>query len=371
MRRRCCRWRRVTDCWLRRTRPAAAHYRYRLLLGLVTLVFACVSYVLLATPLLHAQPSTTVPLAEYVATLEAAAAMLATDSSTQRVQAIQKQLSAITEVKLPDGAVVTVQPLLGAAAEPQPTAATIATWLTLVTEQIRAAEGDNATARLARLSTIFEGAAFVQQESLWQRFWRWLRSWLPDQPANEATSQPRWFASGATWIGYLIIGIGALLLVYLLSLWLQNLLGSFVGGAANGRRLTPDGALLNAAEARQQAHVLAGSGSFRAAVRQLYLSALLTLDERDLLHYDQSNTNREVLSTVRDNPALHQRLRPVVETFDDVWYGIHEPDQATFDRYVHAVEELSGGWDAQATATRATKSNQGSPTAQPRGEGYQ
>jgi hypothetical protein len=345
------------------------HHKWRLLLGTVALVFACLSNALVTPPLLHAQPSTTVPLAEYVATLEAAAELLAADPSATRVQAIQQQLNAITEVTLPGGTVVTVQPLLDAAAAPQPTAATIAAQLTLVVEQIRAVDGDDAAARLARLRTIFEGAAFVQQESLWQRFWRWLRSWLPDLPADEANGQPRWFALGATWIGYLLIGIGALLFIYLLSLWLQNLLGSFVGGAANGRRLTPDGALLNAAAARQQAHALASSGSFRAAVRQLYLSALLTLDERDLLHYDQSNTNREVLSTVRDNPALHQRLRPVIETFDDVWYGVHEPDQTTFDRYVQAVEQLSGDWDGPGTTTQSTDTNQRVPKAPPRGEG--
>ncbi len=303
-------------------------------------------FYLLATSASHAAPTqpTTMTLAAYGTTLEAAAALLTADPSTATLQVIQEQLAAIKQVELPAGTLIDVQPLLGIDAESMPTVDEAQQRLTLVANQIAGAPGDNSAARLARLTAIFEQPAFVQQDSLWARFWRWLRSWLPDQPTDGASSQSGWFALGIRWLGYLLITGGALLLVYLLSLWLQNLLGGFVGGVANQRRLTPDGELLNAIEARQQAHQLAKSGSFREAVRRLYLSALLTLDERDLLHYDRSNTNREVLATVRGRPMLYQRLRPVVEIFDDVWYGVHEPDQATFDRYVQAVEQLDGSW---------------------------
>lgn len=303
-------------------------------------------YVLLTPPRLSAAPTTptTMTLTEYSSMIAASAASLTEEPSSATVQLIQAELAMIKQVKLPDGTLVDVQPLLGTDTDSAPTVAEAQQRLTLVADQMMAAKGDDATARLARLAAIFEQPAFVQQDSLWARLWRWLRSWLPDQPAEEVSSQAGWLALAARWIGYLLITAGALLLVYLLSLWLQTLLGGFVGGVASGRQLTADGELLNATEARQQAHQLAKSGSFREAVRRLYLSALLTLDERDLLHYDRSNTNREVLATVRGRPALYQRLRPVVEIFDDVWYGVHEPDQATFDRYVQAVEQLNGAW---------------------------
>ncbi len=319
------------------------------------LVFAFLFY-LLTTIVVYGAPATpiTMTLTEYSATIEAAAASLREKPSTATLQAIQQQLAAIKQVELPDGALVDVQPLLGIDAESTPTVAAAQERLAVVASQLAGATGDDASARLARLAAIFERPAFVQQDSLWARFWRWLRSWLPDQPTGEIESQPGWFALGIRWIGYLLITGGALLLVYLLSLWLQNLLGSFVGGVANQRRLTPDGELLNATEARQQAHQLAKSGSFREAVRRLYLSALLTLDERDLLQYDRSNTNREVLASVRGRPALYERLQPVVEIFDDVWYGVHEPDQATFDRYVQAVEELDSRWPERSAQPSAT-----------------
>ena len=82
--------------------------------------------------------------------------------------------------------------------------------------------------------------------------------------------------------------------------------------------------------------------SYRDAVRQLYLSALLSLHERNLITYQPSDTNREVLTAIRNQPHLYQQLQPVIATFDDVWYGVHEPDRTTFDSYVVAVEELEG-----------------------------
>ena len=42
-------------------------------------------------------------------------------------------------------------------------------------------------------------------------------------------------------------------------------------------------------------------------------------------------------------PAEHParaHLQPIVEVFDDVWYGVHEPDDATFARYQAEVDAL-------------------------------
>jgi hypothetical protein len=255
--------------------------------------------------------------------------------------AIQQKFAAMQQVTLRDGSTVTLAPLWADEPDALPTPAAARAQLTAILEQLQQSANDDTAARLALLDTILASDTFAAPVSLWQRLWNWLRSWWPALPEQESNPNAGWVSLGATWIGYLVIGIGALLLVYLLSLWLQNLLGSLLGDEHQGRRLTPDGELLNAGEARQQAQQLARSGSFREAVRRLYLAALLTLDERNLLHYDRSNTNREVLATVRNRPALHARLRPVVETFDDVWYGIHEPDQATFERYQRAVDALA------------------------------
>ncbi|MBP8251081.1 MAG: DUF4129 domain-containing protein [Herpetosiphon sp.] len=82
---------------------------------------------------------------------------------------------------------------------------------------------------------------------------------------------------------------------------------------------------------------------FRKAVRYLYLSTLLWLEERGVLRYDRTLTNREVLSAVRPNAMLHQRLSPVVQTFDSVWYGFDEIDQTAFESFRQQVTTLREG----------------------------
>lgn len=79
---------------------------------------------------------------------------------------------------------------------------------------------------------------------------------------------------------------------------------------------------------------------YRQAMRYLYLSSLLMLDERGLIHYDRALTNREHLRLIVDNPALLEALGPVVDTFDRVWYGFAPVDAQLYQDYRQAVERL-------------------------------
>jgi hypothetical protein len=79
---------------------------------------------------------------------------------------------------------------------------------------------------------------------------------------------------------------------------------------------------------------------YRAAVRYLYLSSLLLLDERGLIRYDRTLTNREHLQQIADRPQLLELLRPVVGTFDRVWYGFAPLDERLYEEYRHNVERL-------------------------------
>ena len=97
--------------------------------------------------------------------------------------------------------------------------------------------------------------------------------------------------------------------------------------------LTSKGAL-------QRAQTLSGQGDYRNAVRYLYLSSLLILDEQGLLRYDRSRTNREYLRSVSSKPALANPLRDVIDVFDRVWYGYESVDEKTYQSYVEHVEEL-------------------------------
>lgn len=292
---------------------------------------------LLLSPLIHAQTSTErLSLAEYQTRLEEMRSRLADATDVTIVQAVQAELAAIAEVQIAKGKSVKLKPLLGANADEAPALEAAHNRVEVVVGQLGAAHKDRTEERMALLTAILQRREFRQQESLWARLLRWLRSLLPDE-LSTPTAAPT--ALSQT-VGWGAAAIGAILVILLLSYWLQGLLGSFVTGREKERQGKNEAEPMTATAARQRAQTEANIGNFRAAVRQLYRSALLTLDERNLIQYDRSQTNREVLASIRQNQPLYHQLQPVVETFDDVWYGVHEPDRATFDRYAQAVKAL-------------------------------
>lgn len=159
-------------------------------------------------------------------------------------------------------------------------------------------------------------------QRMWDRFTSWLDKLLPD---FTLTIDPT--------------PIAAILLLLIL---LYAFRGLFVDLIADARLNNNEDAdeLLTADSAFQRAQSLSRGGDYRAAVRYLYLSSLLMLDERGLLRYDRSRTNREVLRSVSDQPELSQPLGEVVDVFDNVWYGYHELDEDSFKHYSDRVEEL-------------------------------
>jgi hypothetical protein len=138
-----------------------------------------------------------------------------------------------------------------------------------------------------------------------------------------------------------VVGIGVAGIIWLLAAWLRRLIGIFVqqAEAAAPDDLT-DGPR-TAAEARAQAQAAAQSGQYRVAVRRLYLAALLQLAEGGWIEVARNLTNREVLGRVPADSPVYAHLLPVVETFDRVWYGIHEPDHATFLAYTAEIDALA------------------------------
>ena len=116
------------------------------------------------------------------------------------------------------------------------------------------------------------------------------------------------------------------------------------GVVAAEEQLAPgeEGAALTAENALAEAQTLSRGGDYRSAVRYLYLSTLLRLDERGLLRYERSQTNREVIAAVKGRPELVVTLRDVVDVFDRVWYGFQTVDQEAYERYERQVRALRG-----------------------------
>jgi hypothetical protein len=168
-----------------------------------------------------------------------------------------------------------------------------------------------------------------------EAFFDWLSNALDRllTPVGEAGS-----AAGPL-IQWILITICALLLAGVLIYLLLHMRRSLTREA----QAAPESdfeAQLTATSALQQATTLARDGDYRIAVRYLYLSSLLWLDERELLRYDRALTNREYVASLASNPDLQARLVPIVETFDRVWYGHTALDAESFRAYQQRVEDL-------------------------------
>lgn len=134
----------------------------------------------------------------------------------------------------------------------------------------------------------------------------------------------------------------AAVLVFLLSLFFisRSLSRSLVREAQLEAEGSESDNLLTSKGAFKRAENLSMQGDYRNAIRYLYLSSLLVLDEQGVMRYDRSRTNREYLRSVSSRPELANPLRDVIEVFDRVWYGYEAVDENTYKSYVEHVEEL-------------------------------
>jgi hypothetical protein len=268
----------------------------------------------------------------YRARLSAAYDALATGADLDEVK---RSLAEIQAVRGPNGEVVEIEPLLDGSDERTTALSRIHT--TLI--QLDAVAGDRTQNRLAQLVDLRQRLA-LDRPTFWQRIWRWIEDFIDTLMPDQLPRGSRTIA----WIGsrllvWTILITGGILLAILLSYWLRNLLGGILWDRI--LRRTQDPSLpQTSAQARVQAQEFAGSGNYREAMRQLYLAAVLHLDETGLLRFHRDQTNREVLAQVQPGTPVRAHLEPVVETFDHVWYGIREPDRQTFESYRQEIDGL-------------------------------
>ncbi|MFN8444636.1 MAG: DUF4129 domain-containing protein [Caldilineaceae bacterium] len=291
--------------------------------------------VLAATAPLHAQDHSTLTLAEYREKLGALRTEIDQSSSLSApLAAAQKELSQVATVILPSGLTITVTSLLSNVVDSEIALQRIDTAI----DQIDRSVNDHSETRLAQLQAILDRRFDNPLERWWDRFVRWLRDFFRQFERSSSPSQGM-LATGqiAGWVVLIVAGVAiALLLGY----WLQGLLGNFIAERRLNSDGNEDGLPTSAAAARQEAQQFAQTGNYREAVRRMYLAAMLALDENGLIRYDRTLTNREVLVQTEATAAVQAHLRPVVETFDEVWYGIHEPDQKIYQGYVTEIDQL-------------------------------
>lgn len=165
---------------------------------------------------------------------------------------------------------------------------------------------------------------------LWQRFWRFIADLLPKNSI---------VVIDGSLLRYALTGLALLIFLTVLALVSRSLLASLVAEAEVGLD-TAGGETLTADAALKRAQTLSSAGDYRTAVRYLYLSSLLLLEERGLLRYNRAQTNREYLRSVAHLPQLAVVLREVIDVFDRVWYGYQPLDEAAYAQYAAQVARL-------------------------------
>lgn len=108
---------------------------------------------------------------------------------------------------------------------------------------------------------------------------------------------------------------------------------------------------MNSAEAQRRASASAAEGDYRSALRYRCLAVLLVLDEAGKLVFDRSATNREYL--YRASGPLHDELQPLLDRFDDVWYGNASTDAEEWTAYSARAERVERLAVGQAAGERA------------------
>lgn len=194
-------------------------------------------------------------------------------------------------------------------------------------------------ADLAALKVILESPDFQWNrvpsplEKFWEEFWARINDWLNEFFGGNGEVSVPVPSEGLT------IGASVLLIIVLLFVFRALFSDFLVDAAAKDEQMAGD-ELLTAESALQKAKDISRGGDYRTAVRYLYISSLLTLDERGLMRFDRSKTNREYLRSVAALPQLSAPLRDVIDVFDRVWYGFQPLDEDSFQHYAEKVDQL-------------------------------
>lgn len=256
--------------------------------------------------------------------------------------AASTQLAAIIEIELPDGRIQTIDHsfLIRQLQDETISNNTLATMFTAYRSSQRSWPNPTLSQLDEQaLADILNQPQFnyaPQEPNFLQKGWQNLRQRIEDFFL-------RLFPEGSKLripFGNLISILAALLVSIALAYALRGLLADLTADAALSAEEALGGEPLTADLALKRAQQFSGDGDYRTAVRYLYLSSLLLLEERGLLRYDRSLTNREYLRSVAHRPELASTLREVIDVFDRVWYGFQSLNPNEYEQYVLRVETL-------------------------------
>ena len=153
---------------------------------------------------------------------------------------------------------------------------------------------------------------------------------------EKLTDNRRW----DTDLKYILFPLGAVALGAVVIFFIRQIRLNLIGEAREEVTETALERVETERAALARAETAEAASDFREALRYLYLSAILHLQERGVLPYDKSLTNREYLRQAQADTDLHTALGPAITVFDEVWYG-HKPcDAETVANYRDLLQKV-------------------------------
>ncbi len=201
----------------------------------------------------------------------------------------------------------------------------------------------------AKLDDVLRDRDFhVDQPNVIQRQFMRFSAWLGEQwrrltaplrrinPPNPTTPAPE-HVPGASGIAAVLAALGSWQALIVYAAILVALIASFTwrrrrqtGKRDVDTRAVPE---RTARGWREYAAALAESGDYRGAVHAVLLGVLRDLDERDVVPFDPTRTDREYLRAVSERGDwLATPFRPLVRFVEEVFYAGASCGQAEYER---------------------------------------
>jgi Domain of unknown function (DUF4129) len=204
------------------------------------------------------------------------------------------------------------------------------------------------TAEKGRLHAILQRPEYNQDaarggalERLWERFLRWLRSFLPEsKPMQPGTAMNLSRAARA-----LIYSLCAALIIFVLWRYGPRLMRRKLTEKRErkarvilGERLAPD---QTPADLLSEAERLARAGDLRGAMRKAYIAVLFELGERELLRLAPHKTNRDYLRALRQHARIFHSVQPLTNAYERHWYGLIPASAADWSEFQAGAKEVT------------------------------
>ena len=185
---------------------------------------------------------------------------------------------------------------------------------------VRARRAANGVLARSEFSTSIEGPSWFDRQVA--RLMDWVSRLFLGMD-RLGTRNP-WLAGLIEWSCFLL-AVGGLLFLLRRSLQRQTLRIALGEGAAVARRTDRD-----AADWTRLAEEQGATGEWREAIHCLYWAAIASLEARRAWRFNPSRTPREYLRLLRAGSEAERALGTLTRSFERVWYGHAEADEAAF-----------------------------------------